>query len=440
MTTPPIISGGLPVLGHALEMMRDRASLFKRGYDEHGDIFTLKLGPQKAVVVTGAEYNKLVYTQTDKALNMNDAYAFLKAALGEVLFIAGPETYANQRPLLQETFKRERMAGYVEAMNREVQVWLDGLGDSGEMDLTVEMLRLTQYVAGAALIGTDFRTEMGEEFWQQYGEISRSLDPILPPHLPLPKFRRRDKANAQIKQTFRQMIERRRANPAQYDDLISTLLTTPQKDGTFMDDATIVNMFTGLLFAGHETTAGQAAWLITLLLQHPAYLTLVKAEIEAHISADTRIDENTLRNLKNIYYAIDETTRMRPSADLQMRTVNQDFSIGDYTLPQGWRVIVNATNSHFLDDVFTNPYQFDPLRWSPERGEGKNPFAIVGFGGGLHKCSGMNFARNEMAIITARLLSQFTLALISDDIKVVQGNGANHPSAVKVRYQRIEQQ
>ena len=68
-------------------------------------------------MVTGAEHNKLVYTQTDKALNMNDAYTFLKAALGEVLFIAGPETYANQRPLLQEIFKRERMAGYVTAIN-----------------------------------------------------------------------------------------------------------------------------------------------------------------------------------------------------------------------------------------------------------------------------------------------------------------------------------
>lgn len=437
MSTPPVISGGLPVLGHALEMMRDRASLFKRGYDEHGDIFTINLGPQKAVVVTGAEYNKLVYTQTDKALNMNDAYAFLKAALGEVLFIAGPEKYTNQRPLLQEVFKRERMAGYVDAMNREVQTWLDDLGSSGEMDLTAEMLRLTQYVAGAALIGAEFRQELGDDFWQDYGEISRSLDPFLPPHLPLPKFRRRDRANARIKHTFRQMISRRRANPAQFEDLISTLLSTPQKDGSIMDDDTIVNMFTGLLFAGHETTAGQAAWLLALLLQHPNYLTLVTQEIESQISAGTTIDENVLRNLKHIFYAIDETTRMRPSADLQMRTVNQDFSIADFTLPQGWRVIVNATNSHFLDEVFQDPYKFDPLRWSPERGEGKNPFAIIGFGGGLHKCSGMNFARNEMAIISARLFGQFQLELLSDDIQIVQGNGANHPSSVRVRYQRL---
>lgn len=115
--TPPVISGGLPVLGHALEMMRDREKLFKRGFQEAGNIYTINLGPQKTAVVTGADYNKLVYTQTDKALNMNIAYAFLKEAIGEVLFVASPETYVNQRPVLQEVFKRERMTVYVQAMN-----------------------------------------------------------------------------------------------------------------------------------------------------------------------------------------------------------------------------------------------------------------------------------------------------------------------------------
>jgi sterol 14-demethylase len=435
--TPPVISGGLPVLGHALEMMRDREKLFRRGFKENGDIFTIKLGPQYAAVVSGAENNRLVYTQTDKALNMQEAYAFLKESIGEVLFTADQETYYNQRPVLQEVFRRDRMTNYVKAMNREVQLWLDQLGNSGEMDLTAEMLRLTQYVAGAALIGPNFREELGDQFWLEYGDISRSLDPLLPPNLPLPKFRRRDRAKANIKRIFHQLIDKRRQDPTSYDDLISTLLTTPLKDGTLMDEDTIVSMFTGLLFAGHETTAGQAAWLLTFLLQHPDYLNLVHEELRANFSDQAEVDETVMRSLTHIFWAIDETTRMRPSADLQMRTVTEPLTIGDYQLPTGWRVIVNAANSHFLPDVFSDPYRFDPLRWSPERAEGKNPFAIVGFGGGIHKCTGMNFAKNEMAIITAHLFRQYDLQLISNDIRVVQGNGANHPSKVLVSYCKI---
>lgn len=435
VNTPPIVSGGLPVLGHALEMMRDREKLFKRGYREHGDVFAIKLGPRFAAVVSGADNNKIVYTQTDKSLNMQEAYGFLKASLGEVLFTASKEAYYNQLPVLQEVFRRERMAGYIQAMNIEIQRWIDGLGDSGTMDLSAEMLRLAQFVAGHALIGPQYQEELGAGFWDLYLDISRSLDPILPPNLPLPKFRRRDKAKAAINHIFRGMIEKRRQHPEQYDDLISTLLQTPLKDGGVMDDQTIVSMFTGLLFAGHETTAGQAAWTVALILQHPDYLEKVREELQQK-SSGTEITQEVINQLDHIAWAIEETTRMRPSADLQMRTVEQPLDLGGYHLPSGWQVIVNAANSHFLPQVFKDPDFYDPMRWSPERGEGKNAFAMVGFGGGIHKCTGMNFAKNEMTIITARLLQTFEMELLSQDIQVVQGAGANHPSEIKIRYQK----
>lgn len=433
---PPLASGGLPVFGHALEMMRNRETLFRRGFREHGDVFAIKLGPRFAAVVSGAENNKLVYTQTDKTLNMQDAYQFLKSSLGEVLFTASKEAYYNQRPVLQEVFRRERMAGYIQAMNFEIKKWIDGLGESGTMDLSAEMLRLTQFVAGHALIGPQYEKDLGEGFWDLYLDISRSLDPVLPPNLPLPKFIKRDKAKTAINKIFQALIENRRQHPDQYDDLISTLLKTPLKDGSYMEDQTIVNMFTGLLFAGHETTAGQAAWTIAQLLQHPDYLKSVLNELKQQLTPGREITQEIINSLDHITWAIEETTRMRPSADVQMRTVEQLLDLGDYQVPVGWQVIVNATNSHFDPTIFKDPDYYDPLRWSPERGEGKNPFTIVGFGGGIHKCTGMNFAKNEMTIITALLLQTFDLELLSKDIRVVQGAGANHPSKTLIAYRR----
>ncbi|MCC6973759.1 MAG: cytochrome P450 [Anaerolineae bacterium] len=434
--TPPMLSGGLPVLGHALEMLRDRDGLFKRGHAAHGDLFAIKLGPLNTLVVTGAEYNRIFYTETDKALNMQEGYAFLKEAIGEVLFTASKEDYYNQRPVLQEVFKRERMVGYIEAMNLEVQRWLDSLGQYGEIDVTQEMLRLTQQVAGRSFIGKDYEQELGPNFWEWYQAISASLDPVLPPTLPLPKFWRRDQSKKKIAEVLNKVIQKRRENPGRYNDLISTLLTTPLKDGSILPDASIVIMFMGLIFAGHETTAGQAAWLIALLLQHPDYLKLVKAEISREVEPNKPIDASVLSRLEHIYWAVDETTRFRPSADTQIRTVEAPITVGPYQIPAGWRVMVSGATSHFMPDVFTNPERFDPLRYSPERSEGKNPFAIIGFGGGIHKCTGMNFAKNEMAVISALFFQQFEAELVSSDIRVVAGAGANHPSAVRVRYHR----
>jgi sterol 14-demethylase len=431
-----MISGGLPFLGHALEMIRDRESLFKRGYQEHGDVFAMQLGPQAIAVVTGGEHNRQLYMETDKSLNMQDAYAPLKASFGEVFFVASKETYYNQRPALQEVFKRERMVGYIQAMNVEVQRWLDSLGQAGEVDITQAMRQLTQFVVGRAMIGPEYEQELGPEFWEEYIAISASLDMFLPPNLPLPKFWRRDRAKQKINQTLKALIQKRRQNPDQYNDLITTLLTTPLKDGSHLADDDIVTMFMGLLFAGHETTAGQAAWLIALLLRHPDYLARVRGEISQRVTYGQPIDAALLSKLDHIYMAIDETTRMQPSADIQMRTVDTPMKVGNYEIPAGWRMMVSAATSHHQSEVFKDPEQFDPLRFSPERGEGKDPFAIVGFGGGIHKCTGMNFAKNEMAVITALLFQQFDLELLSKEIHVVSGNGANHPSEVRVRYQR----
>ena len=43
-----------------------------------------------------------------------------------------------------------------------------------------------------------------------------------------------------------------------------------------------------------------------------------------------------------------------------------------------------------------------------------------------------------MAIITAKLLQTFDLEILSDDIRVIYGAGANHPSEIRIRYQKKE--
>ena len=50
-TLPPLVSGALPLVGHAAQFLRDQLRLLERGYAEHGDIFRLRLGRRLAVVI-----------------------------------------------------------------------------------------------------------------------------------------------------------------------------------------------------------------------------------------------------------------------------------------------------------------------------------------------------------------------------------------------------
>ena len=182
---PPRVSKAYPIIGHALEFAKNAEGLIRRGKEEYGEMFTIRLLNKNTVIVNGAELNKAFYLETDNNLNMHDAYHMLEAAFGQVLFIAPKGTYENQRPLLQYVFSREKMGGYVESMQYEVQRWLDSLGEAGEINITEEMQKLSQFVAGNAFLGPDFQDELGLDFWEAYAVIGKSLDPVLPSHWPL---------------------------------------------------------------------------------------------------------------------------------------------------------------------------------------------------------------------------------------------------------------
>jgi sterol 14-demethylase len=233
------------------------------------------------------------------------------------------------------------------------------------------------------------------------------------------------------------VIEERRRNPNKYDDFLQDFIDTPAKSGAMADDETIVSLLRALMFASHETTAGQAAWLIIELLQSADYLQFVKEEINQNLPHGTLIDHNIMRKLQYIAWAVREIERLHPSADILMRVAEEDIEVNGYMIPKDWMIMVSPAIAHRMPELFKEPDNFDPLRFAPERQEDRqHRFALVGFGGGIHKCAGMNFANNEMMVITALLLQQFELELVTQNPGLTFALGAVRPEKTIIRYQR----
>ena len=434
---PPMMSGGLPGLGHALAFRRDRPGLLWRGYREHGPVFAYRLFNQNVAVVIGPEHHQVFFTETDRKLDMSRPYAFLRAIFGDLAFLGSPEKYKRQRTLLHLPFRREKMRKYFAIMQERVQAWLDSLPDEGEIELVSHVAHVVQDVAGYALMGREFQESVGHLFWELYADLSAALDPVIPPHWPIPKYRRRDRAKARMVEILRPVITERRAHPERYDDFLQDFVNARDAEGNPLDDDELIFLVLGMNFAGHETTTGQAAWTIIQLLQNPWYLELVQQEIEAHLPPGTPITKDVMNAMPHIRWAIRETERMRPSAEILMRYVVEDVEFGDYVVPKGWLVQTAAIVAHFLPELFAEPFKYDPLRFAPGREEDKaHRFALIGFGGGVHRCVGMHFAIQEMFIITALLFQQFHVELLTPEPTVVRGIGAARPSPTFVRLRR----
>jgi sterol 14-demethylase len=378
-----------------------------------------------------------VFTETDGKLNIREPYGFLRAMFGDVLFLAPHESYLRQRPLLGELFRRDKLVQYVDIMDGVIERWVEGLGETGELELTETMTWLVKQVVGSCFLGPDVNERIGDEFWDLYGDLSKAIDPVLPPKLPHPKFIRRDRAKARMTEILRPVIAERRANPDHYDDFLQDLVRHEDKDGQPVTEDFVRNLLLGLMFAGHETTAGQAAWTLILLAQHPEYLRAVRDEVDTVSPGEEPFDIGKVVELRHLAWAVREVERLCPSVDLVMRLVEQDLSFGEYVVPAGWLVQTAQTLGHRLPAYFESPEAFDPYRHAPGRAEDKQDgYLMCGFGGGMHRCTGMNFANYEQAIIAARVFRKLDLELVTPDPQVLSGLGANHPSKTVVRYRK----
>jgi sterol 14-demethylase len=100
--------------------------------------------------------------------------------------------------------------------------------------------------------------------------------------------------------------------------------------------------------------------------------------------------------------------------------------------------MVSPGLSHKVNPAFRDAERFDPLRYAEGREEDRaHAFNLIGFGGGRHKCAGMSFANNEMALIAALLLQRMDLELMTMDPGTEYGMGAPRPMATRLRYRRI---
>jgi sterol 14-demethylase len=259
---------------------------------------------------------------------------------------------------------------------------------------------------------------------------------VVPPNWPTPKNLRRERIKKRMRELLRPIIEERRNHPEFYDDFLQDFINTRFTSGKLADDLTLMDLLRAFMFASHETTAGQAAWTLIEVARHPEYRSLVEQEIAQNLVPGEPLTSQSMRALQHTAWAVREVERLHPSADMLLRAAEQDLEVGGYRIPKGWYLLVSAAVAHRLPELFTDPERFDPLRYAPGRAEdAKHRFAMIGFGGGGHKCAGMNFANNEMLIITALTFQRLHLEMVTEQVGVDFGLGAVRPTPTILRYQ-----
>ncbi|HEX3706892.1 MAG TPA: cytochrome P450 [Mycobacteriales bacterium] len=439
---PPSVSGGQHEHGHLEELRGDPIGLMRRVHDECGDVGAFDLAGRRVVLVSGADLNEWYFRTPDELLDQGAAYPFMTPIFGTgVVFDAPPERRGEM--LKNSSLRGPQMKGHAEVIAAEVERSIAGWSREQTIDLLDFFAELTIYTSSSCLIGKKFREQLDGSFARLYHDLERGTDALayVDAYAPIDSFRRRDEARVELVKLVEGIMAGRADGERDEDsDLLDLLMSLKHEDGRSRFSADeITGIFISMMFAGHHTTSGTAAWTLIELLRKPAEMAAVVSELDELYAGGGTVSFQALREIPRLEAAIKEALRLHPPLILLLRVATQDMEVGGYLVREGDLVAASPAISNRLAPDFVDPDAFEPVRYlDPRREDDHNPWTWIPFGGGKHRCVGAAFAMMQLKAIFLVLLRgyEFELAQPTDTYRndhskmVVQ---LEQPCAVHVR-------
>ena len=403
--------------GHLEELREDPIGLLERVRAECGDVGRFRLAHHDVVLVSGAEANEVFFRAGDEVLDQAAAYPFMTPIFGKgVVFDASPER--RKEMLKNQALRGEQMKGHAATIEHEIVRMVNQWGEEGEIDLLDWFAELTIYTTSSCLIGKRFRDDLDGRFAALYHDLERGTDAIayVDAYADIESFRRRDTARVALVDLVQSIIDRRVVEgppPKEERDLLDVLISLTGEDGSphFTADE-ITGMFISMMFAGHHTSSGTAAWTLIELLRHPEVLAGIVEELDGLYADGSEVSFQALREIPRLEASVKETLRLHPPLILLLRVAQEEIVFGDWTLPAGTMVAASPRVSNRIAEDFPDPHRFDPGRYlDPRQEDVLNRWTWIPFGAGRHRCVGNAFAMMQLKAIFSVILRDYTFEL-----------------------------
>jgi cytochrome P450/CRP-like cAMP-binding protein len=408
----PRAAPGLPLLGNAVDLVRDPLDFFYRMYRQLGPVFTVGGPGRRYVVLAGAEANRNFLDWEANYLSSGPVYRAYQEDLGaeEVLIALDGEAHSTYRRKLRPGFSREAVTPHLPAMMDAVDAYLD----RHEVGARLNVTRMTQFLvaelAGLALAGCP----VGHHF----DDMRRFAPTFLGAGVgSFPGFMRRfpgyRRSRGRVLAFLREVIgQHRRDEPnGRLPDLIDHLLNVSDGDGQPLSEGAILAKAHTPYSNTLVYVAATCGFLLYELLRHPDLLEKVQGEVDA-LFADGPPNPSQLRLSRWLRGALLETQRMHPISLSVPRYVHRSFDFAGYLIKAGSVTLTATAVVHFLPEFFPEPFTFDAARYSPPRNEHRQGRGLLTpYGLGPHVCLSAGLVDILTMTTVGRLLHRAELAL-----------------------------
>ena len=395
---------GPPIIGYTFEFLRDFPGLVNRKAAQYGNVFRYRAIMQDVITLLGPDANEFILKDSEHNFSSKLAWdVVLEDLFPNGLMLRDFDNHKLHRKILQGAFKKNVMERYVEQMSQLFTAALPQWPADREI-LFFDRIKKLLLDSGAQLF---LGVKMGREAQKVNDAFIAAVDASLAVvRVPIPGTTWwRGIRGRRFLETFigKLIPEKRRSNG---NDFFTQICHAKGDDGEVLNDKEVIDHMIFLLFAAHDTTTSTLTSIVYRLARHPEWQQKLRDEFNSigveHLTYDD------LEKMEQTSLVFRETLRMHPPLPTIPRRAIRDIEFQGFKIPKNAAVGVVPLHTLYMPEYWSNPYQFDPERFSPERAEHKKHFyQWVPFGGGHHKCLGLNFAEIQSKVFLYHFLRQF---------------------------------
>ncbi|MCF3121950.1 cytochrome P450 [Streptomyces arenae] len=436
LRTPPLVGGGVPLLGHAWNLVRDPLG-FLAALRDHGDLVRIRLGPKTAYAVCDPELVGALLKSPEFIVG-GPLWDTLEVLLGKGVATSNGRLHRRQRRMMQPAFRPERIADYAKVMEEEARATAARWRPGETVDVGAEMFRTAVRIVSRSLLEVESIGEKADRiadslhtvFDGLYRRMVLSVGPLY--RVPTPANRRFESALADLHALVDEIIAERRAAGPGPDDLLAELLRATDESGDPITDQEIHDHVVSLVVAGAENVASTLAWTFHLMTEHPEQERRLVEEVNS-VAVGRAITFADLKELPHTRNVITEAMRIRPAAWIFTRRSVAETDLGGYRIPADADIVYSVYAMQRDPRSFERHLEFDPDRWNPERAGDVPEFAMMPFSVGNRKCPGDHFSLAELALILGTVAPRWRLEKVAETDTGTRIGITLHPKRLVLR-------
>ncbi|XP_055923179.1 cytochrome P450 4d2-like [Eupeodes corollae] len=449
----------LPLVGNILSYVgrtpEDIFNLIASNRQKYGPMYRVWIFNRPAVFCADPKDVEVILNSS-KHITKNSLYDMLVGWLGYGLLISTGQKWHSRRKAITPTFHFKILEQFVEVFDEQGKELIEAIKDKADGKTAFNIYPFICRMALDIIAETSMGTKVNAQKNPNFGYVRAVTDITalfskrllkawyrldLPFRLLEPSLYKKQMETIQKMHDFTENVIRTRREALEKEisegklknqvesneDLgiskkmaLLDVLLQSTIDGKPLSNEDIREEVDTFMFEGHDTTTSAISFTLFLVSRHPEVQRKAFEEIHDVIGDDTSksITLHDLNNLRYLECVIKEGLRLYPPVPLIGRRFQEDVEINGKMIPGGTDFTIGIYVILRDGEYFTKPNEFIPERHLTENtAEKSNPYAYIPFSAGPRNCIGQKFAILEMKSTISKILRNYELLALGEDVR-----------------------